>query len=101
MFVHEQVLFACHSPRLVIAEARARGGMTMSKTFMRRLVWRDLAYWQLHHWPDMALNPIRRHYVDQVCCCGGKHGWALHSRCRVQTQPMHWISCYRCHRPQL
>ena len=22
----------------------------VSKTFYRRLVWRDLAYWQLHHW---------------------------------------------------
>jgi len=54
------------SPRLVIAEARKRGGMSMSKTFMRRLVWRDLSYWQLHHWPAMALHPIRKHYGGQV-----------------------------------
>jgi deoxyribodipyrimidine photolyase len=54
------------SPRLVIAEARKRGGMAMSKTFMRRLVWRDLAYWQLHHWPTMPLHPIRKHYSGQV-----------------------------------
>ncbi len=54
------------SPRLVIAEARKRGGMSMSKTFMRRLVWRDLSYWQLHHWPAMALHPIREHYGGQV-----------------------------------
>jgi hypothetical protein len=36
----------------------------LSKTFHRRLVWRDLAYWQLHHWPRMATEPIRQHYID-------------------------------------
>ena len=55
------------SARLVIAEAQKKGGMSVSKTFMRRLVWRDLAYWQLHHWPDMPLRPIRSHYTNQVC----------------------------------
>jgi hypothetical protein len=35
-----------------------------SKTFHRRLVWRDLAYWQLHHWQRMATEPIREHYID-------------------------------------
>eukprot|EP00976_Prorocentrum_cordatum_P109976 1195113-Prorocentrum_minimum.AAC.1 len=39
---------------------------TVSKTFNRRLVWRDLAYWQLHHWPHMAERPIRTHYNAQV-----------------------------------
>ena len=56
------------SPRLVLDLADRKGGATVSKTFMRRLVWRDLAYWQLHHWPAMAVRPIRAHYVDQVPC---------------------------------
>jgi hypothetical protein len=43
---------------------------SLSKTFYRRLVWRDLAYWQLFHWPDMATEPIRRHYVDQEWSSG-------------------------------
>jgi deoxyribodipyrimidine photolyase len=38
--------------------------MQLSKTFWRRLVWRDLAYWQLYHWPDMASAPIRKHYAS-------------------------------------
>ena len=54
------------STRHFHAEARARGGRDLSKTFSRRLIWRDLAYWQLHHWPDMACLPIRRHYAAQV-----------------------------------
>ena len=43
------------------------GGKTLSKTFSRRIIWRDLAYWQLHHWPHMAAKPIRQHYKGQVC----------------------------------
>ena len=42
------------------------GGKKLSKTFSRRIIWRDLAYWQLHHWPDMAVKPIRNHYEGQV-----------------------------------
>ena len=42
------------------------GGRQISKTFWRRLTWRDLAYWQLHHFPDMSTQPIRSHYADQV-----------------------------------
>jgi deoxyribodipyrimidine photolyase len=34
----------------------------VSKTFHRRLVWRDLAYWQLYYWRDMAAQPIRPGY---------------------------------------
>ena len=57
------------------AEARVREGKTTvavvlpagfgdaaGRAFRRRLVWRDLAYWQLHHWPDMASEPIRTAY---------------------------------------
>ena len=43
------------------------GGKQVSKVLFRRLTWRDLAYWQLHHWPDMATEPIRSHYKDQAC----------------------------------
>lgn len=38
----------------------------MSKTFSRRLAWRDLASWQLLHWPRMAAEPIRAPYAHQV-----------------------------------
>ena len=72
------------SPRLVLDRANQKGGSSISKTFMRRLVWRDLSYWLLHHWPHMPSKPMRPHYADQVllasahqpgcnhqheCCC--------------------------------
>lgn len=34
----------------------------LTKTFGRRLFWRDLAYFQLHHFPDMRTKAIRVHY---------------------------------------
>lgn len=37
-----------------------------SKTFARRLHWRDLASFQLHVFPDMATAPIRSHYRDHA-----------------------------------
>ncbi|KAF6001604.1 hypothetical protein F1559_004081 [Cyanidiococcus yangmingshanensis] len=36
-----------------------------SKTFARRLIWRELAYWTLHHFPEAAMEPIRSHYTTQ------------------------------------
>ena len=63
------------SPYLHFGQLSARGMMAMlrkancakvSKTFYRRLVWRDLAYWQLHHWPDMATVGIRAFYNDHA-----------------------------------
>lgn len=54
------------SARQVLAVVGAHGGKEASKTFWRRLVWRDLAYWQLHHWPEMASKPIRAFYEGQV-----------------------------------
>lgn len=53
------------SPRRVLYDAMRQGGATVSKTFMRRLVWRDLAYWQLHHWPSMPREPIRPQFALQ------------------------------------
>ncbi|KAG1661782.1 hypothetical protein FOA52_003703 [Chlamydomonas sp. UWO 241] len=56
------------SPREVWARTEAAGGKALSKTFSRRLIWRDLAYWQLHHWPEMHAVPIRAPYA--------RHAWA-------------------------
>ncbi len=50
----------------MLAVVGDHGGKQASKTFWRRLIWRDLAYWQLHHWPDMASKPIRASYEGQV-----------------------------------
>ena len=58
----------CRAPPVVCMRCGCLhpGGKKLSKTFSRRIIWRDLAYWQLHHWPDMAVKPIRQHYEGQV-----------------------------------
>ncbi len=55
------------SVRLILHRLKAMAAESVSKTFWRRLYWRDLAYWQLYHWPAMANSPIRPHYSLQVC----------------------------------
>ena len=47
------------SPRRVLHAIERAGGFAVSKTAYRRLFWRDLAYWQLHHWPNLSTAPIR------------------------------------------
>ena len=54
------------SARQVLSVVGAHGGKQASKTFWRRLVWRDLAYWQLYHWPNMSTHPIRAFYEGQA-----------------------------------
>lgn len=54
------------SVREVYHEARRRMGADprcVSKTFLRRLFWRDLAYWTLHMFPHAIDEPIRPHYA--------------------------------------
>ena len=53
------------SPRHMMRALDGAGCRDLSKTFWRRLVWRDLAYWQLHHWPRMPTVPMRAAYEDQ------------------------------------
>jgi deoxyribodipyrimidine photolyase len=53
------------SCRTVYWEASAKNAKEVATTFWRRLVWRDLAYWQLRLFPDMAEQPIRDHYAGQ------------------------------------
>lgn len=48
-----------------MSKLAAAGCKDVSKTFWRRLVWRDLAYWQLWHWPCMCSEPIRPAYQRQ------------------------------------
>jgi deoxyribodipyrimidine photolyase len=57
----------------------------VSKTFFRRLVWRDLAYWQLYHWPKMAVEPIRPAYSDMQWAQGPEADAALKAWQQGQT----------------
>lgn len=53
------------SCRTMYWESMSAGAKDLSTTFWRRLVWRDLAYWQLRLFPSMSDDPIRDHYVGQ------------------------------------
>lgn len=79
--IEGEVCLRVCSPRRVLYDASRKGGATVSKTFMRRLVWRDLAYWQLHHWPSMPKEPIRPQYALQVGSCRFER---MHKQCRFQ-----------------
>jgi hypothetical protein len=57
--------FGVLSARLMHTTLEAADCLALSKTLARRLLWRDLAYWQLHHWPRMPHAPIRSHYAAQ------------------------------------
>jgi hypothetical protein len=51
------------SPRVLYWAIRdARLGKEVTKTFARRLHWRDLAYYHLHCFPTMRTHSIRAHY---------------------------------------
>lgn len=53
------------SPRALHDAWRAQGlPKAVTKTFGRRLYWRDLAYWLLRTFPHMLERPIRPHYAD-------------------------------------
>ncbi|KAI8468759.1 MAG: hypothetical protein J3K34DRAFT_459699 [Monoraphidium minutum] len=73
------------SARLVWTRLKAAQARVVSKTFYRRLVWRDLAYWQLHHWPDMAARPIRSHYGGMEWASGPEAAARLKAWQRGQT----------------
>jgi len=44
---------------------KAAGAKERSIVYWRRLVWRDLAYWQRSVFPQMRDKPIRAHYEGQ------------------------------------
>jgi deoxyribodipyrimidine photolyase len=52
------------SPRTLMKALKSNNCKTASPTLYRRLVWRDLTYWQLYHWPTLANQPLRRGYAD-------------------------------------
>jgi len=53
------------SPRLVFEAVVKRHGIKHARTFLRRLSWRDLFYWQLYRFERMCDEPIRPQYALQ------------------------------------
>ena len=66
------------SPRHLYHAVRQSGlSRDDTKTFSRRLHWRDLAYYQLAAFPDMPHMPIRRHYSG--------HAWSADTPHRLRA----------------
>ncbi|EKX42215.1 hypothetical protein GUITHDRAFT_74169 [Guillardia theta CCMP2712] len=59
------VRFGELSPRRIFHEIVVRHRYK-AKTFLRRLAWRDLAYWCLWKFPTMADHPLRPQYAHQT-----------------------------------
>lgn len=59
------VRFGQISPQTVYHAAKKTRGAKKCKAFLRRLAWRDLAYWMLHKFPTMPDRSIRRQYEKQ------------------------------------
>lgn len=57
--------FGMLSSRFMFYEMKAAGAKEQSIVYWRRLVWRDLAYWQRSMFPQMRDKPIRAHYEGQ------------------------------------
>merc|ERR1712032_1672084 len=54
--------FGMLSSRTMYWASKTANAKDVATTFWRRLVWRDLAYWQLRLFPHMTDEPIRAHY---------------------------------------
>ena len=66
------VRFGELSPRTVYAAVVGRH-RDKARTFLRRLAWRDLAYWMLWKLPCMAEEPIRPQYAEQWWASNDQH----------------------------
>jgi len=60
------VRFGQLSPRFIVHLAKKKYGHRVSQTFLRRLVWRDLAYWSLWRFPDLPTVSFRLQYEKQT-----------------------------------
>ena len=51
------------SPRYIWNAFGSQNCKKASPTLWRRLIWRELSYWQLYHFPHMATRPLRTSYA--------------------------------------
>jgi len=58
--------FGMLSCRRMFSEMKVACAKEQSIVYWRRLIWRDLAYWQLSLFPRMRSEPIRAHYAGQT-----------------------------------
>ena len=53
-----------HEVRKHMASGRRSGGMRASESFLRQLVWREFAHYQLFHFPQTVERPLRKEFLQ-------------------------------------
>jgi deoxyribodipyrimidine photo-lyase len=94
------------SPRTVIQRVTEALGRRAPPTFLRRLAWRDLAYWALWRFPSLPDVGFRPHYDRQPweadeapfeAWCGARTGYPLVDAAMTQLWAVGWIPNYMRH----
>ena len=100
------VRFGQLSPRYIVAAAKEQYGHRVSQTFLRRLVWRDLAYWSLWRFPTLPTVSFRIQYEKQWWSSDkkmlkawqqGKTGYPLVDAAMRQLWVVGWMPNYMRH----
>ena len=96
------------SPRSVLHAVQAALGARAPPTFLRRLAWRDLAYWALWRFPTLADKSFRPHYEAQPWTvdpsnalfeswCAARTGYPLVDAAMTQLWRVGWMPNYMRH----
>merc|ERR1711865_772619 len=100
------VRFGQLSPRYIVHQAKKEYGHRVSQTFLRRLVWRDLAYWSLWRFPTLPTVSFRIQYEKQWWSSDkkmlkawqqGKTGYPLVDAAMRQLWVVGWMPNYMRH----
>ena len=94
------------SPRTVVHRVQLALGARAPPTFLRRLAWRDLAYWALWRFPSLPDTSFRPHYEQQwwdsdhrkfEAWCAARTGYPLVDAAMTQLWQTGWIPNYMRH----
>lgn len=94
------------SPCTVLHRVQEQLGKRAPPTFLRRLAWRDLAYWSLWRFPWLPERSFRPHYDQQwweesakpfEAWCAARTGYPLVDAAMTQLWQTGWIPNYMRH----
>ena len=94
------------SPRTVLAKVRDALGARAPPAFLRKLAWRDLAYWALWRFPTLPDKGFRPHYDRQPwerdrrlfeAWCRAETGYPLVDAAMTQLWAVGWMPNYMRH----
>lgn len=92
--------------RTVLHKIREAMGTRAPPSFLRKLAWRDLAYWSLWRFPTLPSKGFRSHYDSQPweadeklfqAWCGARTGYPLVDAAMTQLWAVGWMPNYMRH----